>query len=269
MLAVEVKMLDKSIVIINTYASPVYSVIADIKKSDKFEDVMWIGELNCRHEMWGDNITNTRGRQLFQTALDLNASILIPEAPTRVTQGVATYLDLCVVKGEAGNCCIQTGDHFYSDHLPIVATINLRPYELPPREVYVYSKADWKKFRSCLDEQLAISSIGDTRDSLDKAAINITTAIQKAAELALPKKVLGERKAKSSEKLKELKKTRNKARKKRQKSRLYLDHLAHVKASRAVQNEWVRLADEEWAKVINNTQIGQAYGESARHYAKA
>ena len=116
-----------------------------------------------------------------------------------------------------------------------------------------FKRADWKLFRKVLDEKVAVEPIGKGRSSIERSAELLTIAIQAASKAAVPLKQTGlKAKAQNSEALQALKNERNKARKLWQRTRMQHHYQAYMNSSEAVQNEWNRLADVDWGKVINS-----------------
>ena len=83
-----------------------------------------LGEINARHYIWGDTVTNTRGDLLFSFIEDQNLGILNTGDPTHfhIQTGTFSNIDLSLC---SPTCLLDftwqvDGDRHGSDHFPII-----------------------------------------------------------------------------------------------------------------------------------------------------
>ena len=150
------------------YASAIDDIIAMLTQAKQMcaqhraKGIILAGDLNARHEAWGDTTSNQYGRDLL-AKLDLTEySIIAPETPTFLTETGSSVIDLIIVSNNLADSIeapktdkeveLYSGAPFRG-HLPITTSIT----GVPPRENICRIKnsldgVDWatKSRRECL-----------------------------------------------------------------------------------------------------------------------
>ena len=109
-----------------------------------------LGDMNSRHPLWGDVLTNPKGKLISTIIENEDIGLLNTGEPTHFHSQTNTLscIDLSLA---SSNCLIdfnwRTLDDWHtSDHAPILMnTCNGPPARSPPR--WCLNKADWPKFR--------------------------------------------------------------------------------------------------------------------------
>lgn len=251
-LALEIPTPHGPITVVNFYRSPSFGDAKELRSLDEFEDILIIGDLNAKNPLWGEHRTDVSGRVVEQLADELGLAIVAPDAPTRVDKhGNKSTIDFALSRGVVTVDTLHTGSCNKSDHLPIIASIPLRPLAVPPRKGWNYRKADWAKYRKILDANISVGNIGRSSEDLEKAVKSFTEAIQKAAKGAIPRFPIKGGLAEPTEKLNNLRKERNRARKQWQKTGRQDDLRRYQQSLREVQAEWESIGNANWAEIIN------------------
>ena len=109
-----------------------------------------LGDFNCRHPLWGDVLSNTRGNMIASLIENEDVGLLNNGEPTHyhVQTGTLSCIDLSIL---SANCVVdfdwRTLDDWHaSDHAPIVISNNMgTATQGSPR--WLLEKVDWKKFK--------------------------------------------------------------------------------------------------------------------------
>ena len=164
------------------------------------------GDLNARHQSWGDRESNCKGRLLKKwyddNCINFKASLYGPH--TASFPSADTYLDLCISDSrlhftDLVDMKIRT--HIYeSDHMALkytieTANLELLSYQEENNKSFLFKKTNWKKFKKELnslcdfeiphDRNLTINEINHYLAEISK---NINISIQKIVPKYQPKK---------------------------------------------------------------------------------
>ena len=144
-----------------------------------------LGDFNARSPLWGDSVTNAKGRVIETLLLHNPYSILNTDAPTHFhTQTDSlSCIDLSLCSSDIiGNIQWTALDDLYnSDHYPILLTIaDASPRLIPPK--YIFDKADWTKFK-----RLAVLDHNLSPPTIEAYNTYITNQIIQAANSSIPK----------------------------------------------------------------------------------
>lgn len=164
------------------------------KISGKF---LIVGDFNCRNRNWNCMKNNTWGRILDNKLLNSRFTLLHTATPTYYPhrlKGAPSTIDLVLT-----NYCTHlsspiTLEKLNSDHLPILLKINKSPIANPPIFSFIYSKANWSRFKNYLSKVINISDLSDLVDNptkviIDKHIDRLTEILNKASENSIPKKL--------------------------------------------------------------------------------
>lgn len=169
--------------------------IQDIQKLTQIRNSFFIcGDLNARHRLWNCIRANTAGNLLFNELQSGTfvvhhppLSTYIPSDPNRRP----STLDLVVTNGMHTISKLQTVQDLTSDHVPIRFEIDSSTVNLAhPRSIPDYSRADWRGFKSFLDEnidlqQLDLSTVTETFQ-IDNHIDFFTTIMHQAHDRFIP-----------------------------------------------------------------------------------
>ena len=132
------------------------------------KDVVIVGDFNSRHVLWGDSISNDRGKQLTTFISQQNLTCISPNTNTFVSSNGGSVIDLALLKGRiCGLYHSSSVDHETElftgaptrGHLPVI-----HQFKCPakPRSVSLIhsklywdtDKTDWNKWRNSLSRAL-------------------------------------------------------------------------------------------------------------------
>ena len=145
-----------------------------------------VGDFNCRHTLWGDSTTNSRGRSLERFLFTNNLIILNSDRPTHFDMRTQSFscLDLSLCSPTLHlDFHWSVLDHFpYSDHFPILLSpTSYVPLPNPPR--WCFDRADWHTFTSLSTIPIPPPPLPSISDMLHC----FTTTILRAAYTAIPR----------------------------------------------------------------------------------
>jgi hypothetical protein len=150
------------------------------------------GDFNCRHLLWDPTAHPNQGVSFCDQVIESGLTCLNDGSFTRLGQTgqTDTAIDLTfVTPGIALDSVWATGDdELQSDHLPICVSLNNIPisYEQMTTPQYNCSKADWVKFQTEIDLEVAKLETDDT--DIESRYTSIRQCILTAAEKAIPRK---------------------------------------------------------------------------------
>ena len=124
-----------------------------------------MGDMNGRHPIWGDSISNARGNILSSVIENEDISILNSGDPTHyhIQTGSLSCIDLTLC---SSNCAVDftwqvLNDLHGSDHFPIVVnSIDSSPMPSPPR--WCLEKADWQNFKTLSEVSENVDDLPNT-----------------------------------------------------------------------------------------------------------
>ncbi|XP_055858712.1 uncharacterized protein LOC129921081 [Episyrphus balteatus] len=141
--------------------------------------ILMAGDLNAKHQDWGNQIQNQRGNHLYnwmsQNNIEYRVDLLATERPSFPRSG--SFLDILLLDsrltitdavGQHPRNCLRTIE-YDSDHCGLAAAIQL-PNELVELEEYVpehsynYGKMRWPRFTNALARELRSNNIAPPND---------------------------------------------------------------------------------------------------------
>ena len=129
-----------------------------------------LGDMNSRHPLWGDVLSNTKGNILASVIENEDLGILNTGEPTHfhLQTGTLSCIDLSI---GSSNCIIDfewktTDDWHTSDHVPIIISLsNGSPVQRSPR--WCLDKANWALFRELSEIHVYVDDIPTVNDAVD------------------------------------------------------------------------------------------------------
>ena len=140
--------------VVSLYLSP--AVPIDFPQLDSLisrlpRPFLLLGDFNCRHSLWGDSVTSTRGRLLEHFLASRDLVLLNDGSPTHIDPRThsSSCLDLsfCSPDASLDFSWSVLDSTFSSDHFPL--SLSLSSYSrpsVPPR--WNFDRADWSSFTS-------------------------------------------------------------------------------------------------------------------------
>lgn len=119
-------------------------------------NIVIAGDFNAKHRVWNNTENNTNGNTLFKFLNeDTELTVYYPDEPTcwRSLTNPST-IDIAVSRNVNISC---TGSlQFQSDHDPVSFDLSLgnKPEYVAPLTQFVFKKADWKKFKAIVNDEL-------------------------------------------------------------------------------------------------------------------
>lgn len=147
------------------------------------------GDYNAKHTAWGNNMTNSHGRRLYEHHLRQQYLIESPNSYTHYPYNGSqpSIIDLTIVR----NVTITTPeviDDLDSDHLPIIFQIHGQQNRTPHKKIFNYAAADWAQFKTIINENLPEVRLKATRREIDEDTTLLTDLIIEAANQSIPKR---------------------------------------------------------------------------------
>lgn len=179
----------KFINIISAYKSPNKRLLEqDILNI--FHDVLptlIIGDLNCKHQMWGCRATNSNGTRLLQIINGSTINISAPEEPTYhpwQLNNLPDILDIMVHNNFSEPIFQHVLTELDSDHLPVLINFFVQPLanSLPQR--LINGHVDWDTFKAKLDELIELPCNLNSYERIESAIQNFSAILQNATKFA-------------------------------------------------------------------------------------
>lgn len=193
-ISISIKTISGQISVASVYCSPSYR----LKKND-FKSLFRIfhnrliagGDFNAKNKYWGSRLTNTRGRELYETIKEDGAKYHSTGKPTywpTDRNKTPDLVDFFISKNISSNKInVEEGPDLQSDHSSILLTLGDKIIIKEYSPKLVNRLTDWNYFRQKLEESIQLSSTIQTEDQLEEAVQIFTLNIQKAAWAATPK----------------------------------------------------------------------------------
>ena len=145
-----------------------------------------LGDLNGRHPMWGDTLSNSRGNLLISWIEDMELGVLNTGEPTHfhVQTGSSTAIDLSICSSDAlldYNWEVKDDLHG-SDHFPIILR-SARGLPCPRAPRWQLDRANWELFKNLSEMLVAV----DDFPSVDVAVDYLTDTLYSAGLHAIPR----------------------------------------------------------------------------------
>ncbi|KAJ8737082.1 hypothetical protein PYW07_000353 [Mythimna separata] len=155
------------------------------------DSVILAGDLNAKHPAWNSNITNPRGRVLYNLGVSLNFDIIAPMSHTHFPHDPnhsPDVLDVALLKNV--NLRLQSIEAIHelnSDHRPVVMHLgsrsgNLDPGQPPPTQLITDWRKVSEKLKSTTSPQLDsipdhIVSVADTTEAIDSLTNHVQSVL--------------------------------------------------------------------------------------------
>lgn len=156
--------------------------------------VVVMGDLNANHDLWIPGINNAHGRRLFGHMLSNDFQIHASGTPTLIhyrSELTPTNPNLVITQNINNISTIEALNSLSSNHLPLFFTIEGQPSVKPPVTFFQYNKADWKKFRSHLNDKITLNATTFvTTKDIDSSLDTFNQALIEARNVYVPRKIL-------------------------------------------------------------------------------
>lgn len=144
------------------------------------------GDFNAHNTLWNCIKTNTNGEILEDICIKKNWAINFPDTPTHFSgTSQPSTIDLAITKGIQITKPISLPE-MSSNHNPITFEILLHEPLYKSKYIYDYPNADWKKFRSELNQQTQLPPDVSNKTSIENAISNITYIINQCMKNCIP-----------------------------------------------------------------------------------
>lgn len=219
--AVSIIVDNKKLLLISAYypkqGGPFRSDIRKIIASG--ERVIVAGDFNARHSLWNCDRANQNGNTLLDILGKRDIHVEFPNSHTFYRNGRPSTLDIAICKNFPG-MALETLQQLSSDHLPVKFTIGINAEKID-RSYYVFSEADWPGFKEHVNNSLHVNASLFFRNKIqiDAGIKQFTESICDAVAAHTPRRPLDTFKLKLTSEIKELIATKNRLRKRWQKSR--------------------------------------------------
>lgn len=148
------------------------------------------GDFNANHNYWFSSYINTRGRTLFRHMLHNDFVIHAPDKPTQVnycSRHKATSPDLVLCQNITSVSDIRVLISLSSNHYPMYFSVGGSLSFNERKHHYCYNKANWNRYRSILDDNIALtSSTFKSIEEIDSAVDHLQNSIIKARNITVP-----------------------------------------------------------------------------------
>ncbi|GFV70227.1 RNA-directed DNA polymerase from mobile element jockey [Trichonephila clavipes] len=182
----------KNLNISNMYHPPNQKSLPD-NLLDISESNLLVGDLNAKHNSWGNVINNKRGVELHNLMDDSAHLALNDGSPTYSSHSYHTEeaLDVSIVSSDIFPFCKWTVlQDIGSDHLPILVELKWKQMtQLVKKKFWNFKKANWEKYGDTVDRGLLSKPPIECRsiDDLDESWLSFKKIIFKAAGQAIPR----------------------------------------------------------------------------------
>ena len=258
-LAIRIK-LRREYTICNIYISPT----EDISKQQLLNlmnqlprPFILIGDLNARHEAWGDSTNNTHGRVIQDLLLSSEFYLLNENQPTHlhIQTGTLSYIDLAIVSPDISNVFkwSRIDDLYNSDHFPISLTeIIITPDTTnTSNPKFKLKQANWSNFYNATD---VTEDLINSDEDINSLVAKFNNIIKMASDLTIPTTNPDNKKYPVpwwNQECTRVQQDRKKARRKYQRSKSLADKISLNKAS-AISRRTLRQARKQsWQDYVS------------------
>lgn len=195
-LGIKVSSTTSSVVILSVYIPNCINEILKADLNSLFrlnERVLIAGDFNARHHKWLCNNNNNKGKSIFnyqyenKNRIKLHFPLTHTFFPNDQNKSSST-IDLALSKN------IFVPEHpkslkiMSSDHNPVLIQIQIDgEFHINDKIFYNYKKADWLKFKDCLNENVNHNVIINTPEEIDDHIEKLTNVMNDAVEISVPK----------------------------------------------------------------------------------
>ena len=161
------------------------------------DGVMFLGDCNARHCLWGDSICNPNGYLLLES-LSAEDNILNNGEKTFLSSNGSSIIDLCIVSGRIAT---QLGFELTTDpnvelftgapqrgHIPLIVKCNLSRTTEEGNTKPWLQKADWEAWQNVLEKSSHASLEAVQCPSATDQWGSVLVDITEATRLAIPYK---------------------------------------------------------------------------------
>lgn len=141
------------------------------------------GDLNARHETWGNSRRNRNGVVLNEDLQCGHYNILAPDLPTRVSRtGTRSIIDIFISNIGPSISLPVVHEELSSDHFPVLVEVGAG---VENRRVYTrrdYHRVNWEAYKATVDENIDFDRQLVTSEDIDAAVEEVQLAISRAVE---------------------------------------------------------------------------------------
>ena len=243
--------------IISAYLPPTKNLTQEefTEISDYQGPYIIMGDLNARNTAWNCISSNTRGIKLLDMCLKTNIMIMAPEKPTHFPKrGLPSIIDIFLLKNIKSFSESSSLPILGSDHNPIQIKIFLSKncYE-PPAKLNI-NNTNWKIFEKILNEKLNLNFATENNEDIDSNINKLTQIINDALLKATPTLKKQEAGQYLPSRIKKLIKSKNRWRRKYQKTGDEVFKILMNDCANSVKKEIADWKNSHWHKILTNAK---------------
>lgn len=139
------------------------------------------GDLNAKHEVWGNSRRNRNGVILHNDLQNGYYNVVSPDRPTRVARsGNHSIIDFFITNMAENVAHPEVFEELSSDHYPVVVEVgaSVTPQRQPTRKDY--HNVDWQQFQQVVDSNIDYDQHPETSADIDRSLEVIQQAINQA-----------------------------------------------------------------------------------------
>lgn len=162
---------------------------ADLNALFSGQNIIVMGDLNCKRKEWNCETNNIDGSVLLDFCLAKKVTISTPLTCTNFpTIGRPNVLDFFLLKSNIEHSLPAAKCDLSSDHNPVEMIIGFNYSNVNVCEVFDFSKADWKKFKSILNNSLNLNFSVNSADIVESKTKEFSDKVFYAAKSSIPVK---------------------------------------------------------------------------------
>ena len=186
-----VKLHNLDVLIISAYLSPAKHLSPNELRTllDVYKHVIILGDLNSKHRAWNCHNNNRNGTKLLDLSTKLHFQIVAPTEPTYYCDRVnvmPSVLDLSLVKNIPYYFYAESVDDLSSDHNPVIYVLGHKLLYENKKLIYNFREADWKKYRSIIDQKILINPVINCPADIDSLVEQFQQTITESARQSIP-----------------------------------------------------------------------------------
>lgn len=126
---------------------------ATLAPTPELSDLVFIGDLNARHPILGNNDNNAVGRTIFNLIGDGKFNHMGPDFRTFVTNRIASTPEIILNNmNQCHNFHAKPGRVTTSDHLPVIINLSGSPIQIPTEPRLDLKHTNWDNFKNDLQQ---------------------------------------------------------------------------------------------------------------------
>lgn len=142
------------------------------------------GDLNARHETWGNSKRNRNGIVLDEDLQCGHYNILAPDMPTRVSKtGTRSIIDIYLSNIGANVSLPVVYEELSSDHFPVLVEVGAGVENRRTFTRRDYHRVNWEAFKCSVDENINFDRQLETCEDVDAALEEVQLTISRAVEI--------------------------------------------------------------------------------------